>query len=134
MKDFDPAAHFEPQRIGLLDRVSQFAVVAARQALAQSGLSLSSELAERTAAIRAPVTDRSETIAVSGSIVSADAATGSWSLPFAAKPDTMICASASLPMKSSVRIQSPQKISWNKRPRMFPTVSACYGTRIAWRC
>jgi nodulation protein E len=51
VKDFDPAAHFEPQRIGLLDRVSQFAVVAARQALAQSGLSLSSELAERTAAI-----------------------------------------------------------------------------------
>jgi nodulation protein E len=51
VKDFDPAAHFEPQRIGLLDRVSQFAVVAARQALAQSGLSLRDGLAERTAAI-----------------------------------------------------------------------------------
>ena len=51
IKDFDPASHFEPQRIGLLDRVSQFAVVAARQALAQSGLSLRDGLAERTAAI-----------------------------------------------------------------------------------
>lgn len=51
VKDFDPTAHFEPQRIGLLDRVSQFAVVAARQALAQSGLSLRDGLAERTAAI-----------------------------------------------------------------------------------
>jgi nodulation protein E len=51
VKDFDPAAHFDPQRVGLLDRVSQFAVVAARQALAQSGLSLCDGLAERTAAI-----------------------------------------------------------------------------------
>jgi nodulation protein E len=51
VKDFDPAAHFEPQRMGLLDRVSQFAVVAARQALAQSGLSLRDGLAERTAVI-----------------------------------------------------------------------------------
>jgi nodulation protein E len=51
VKDFDPAAHFDPQRVGLLDRVSQFAVVAARQALAQSGLSLRDGLAERTAAI-----------------------------------------------------------------------------------
>ncbi len=51
VKDFDSAAHFDPQRIGLLDRVSQFAVVAARQALAQSGLSLRDGLAERTAAI-----------------------------------------------------------------------------------
>ncbi len=49
--DFDPTLHFDAQRIGLLDRVSQFAVVAARQALAQSGLSLSNGLAERTAAI-----------------------------------------------------------------------------------
>ena len=48
---FDPLAHFDPKLIGLLDRVSQFAVVAARQALAQSGLSLTGELAERTASI-----------------------------------------------------------------------------------
>jgi nodulation protein E len=51
VKNFDPTLYFEPQRVGLLDRVSQFAVVAAREALAQSGLSLSGELAERTAAI-----------------------------------------------------------------------------------
>jgi nodulation protein E len=49
--DFDPALHFEPQQIGSLDRVSQFAVVAAKQALAQSGLVLRDGLAERTAAI-----------------------------------------------------------------------------------
>jgi nodulation protein E len=48
---FDPAAHFEPSQILLLDRVSQFAIVAARQAVSQSGLALRGELAERTAAI-----------------------------------------------------------------------------------
>ncbi len=51
VKDFDPAAHFEASPLLLLDRVSQFAVVAARQAVAQSGLALKDELAERTAAI-----------------------------------------------------------------------------------
>jgi nodulation protein E len=51
VKDFDPAAHFESSQILLLDRVSQFAVVAARQALSQSGLVIGGELAERTAAI-----------------------------------------------------------------------------------
>ena len=35
---FDPAAHFEPRRIALLDRSSQLALVAARQAMAQAGL------------------------------------------------------------------------------------------------
>ena len=35
---FDPAAHFEPRRVALLDRSSQFALVAARQAMAQAGL------------------------------------------------------------------------------------------------
>jgi nodulation protein E len=51
VKGFDSAAHFEPSQILLLDRVSQFAVVAAREAVSQSGLELSGELAERTAAI-----------------------------------------------------------------------------------
>jgi nodulation protein E len=51
VKGFDPAAHFESSQILLLDRVSQFAVVAARQAVSQSGLALRGELAERTAAI-----------------------------------------------------------------------------------
>ncbi len=35
---FDPAQHFAPRQLPLLDRVSQLGVVAARQALAQSGL------------------------------------------------------------------------------------------------
>ena len=51
VKGFDPTLHFARQQIGLLDRVSQFAVVVARQALAQARLSLQDGLAERTAAI-----------------------------------------------------------------------------------
>ena len=51
VKDFDPSAHFESQQISVLDRVSQFAVVAARQAVTQSRLSLTDALAERTATI-----------------------------------------------------------------------------------
>jgi len=51
VKDFDAAAHFDKSQLLLLDRVSQFAVVAARQAVKQSGLDLQGELAERTAAI-----------------------------------------------------------------------------------
>ncbi len=51
VKDFDPAAHFERGQLPLLDRVSQFAVVAARQAIKQAGLDLQGETAERTAAI-----------------------------------------------------------------------------------
>lgn len=51
VKGFDPTAHFDPSQLLLLDRVSQFAVVAARQAVTQSGLTLRDELAERTAAI-----------------------------------------------------------------------------------
>jgi nodulation protein E len=35
---FDPAAHFPPARLVLLDRVSQFALVAAREAVAQAGI------------------------------------------------------------------------------------------------
>ena len=51
VKGFEPAAHFESSQLPLIDRVSQFAVVAARQAVSQSGLALRDELAERTAAI-----------------------------------------------------------------------------------
>ncbi len=51
IRDFDAAAHFDSKQIGLLDRVSQFAVVAAREALAQSGLTLTDELSENVAAI-----------------------------------------------------------------------------------
>jgi nodulation protein E len=51
VKDFVPADHFDTRQIGFLDRVSQFAVVAAREAIAQSGLSFRDGLGERTAAI-----------------------------------------------------------------------------------
>jgi nodulation protein E len=51
VKSFDPAAHFESSQVLLLDRVSQFAIVAARQAVSQSGISLGGKLAEQTAAI-----------------------------------------------------------------------------------
>jgi nodulation protein E len=51
VKGFEPAAHFESSQLSLLDRVSQFAIVAARQAVGQSGLALRGEIAERTAAI-----------------------------------------------------------------------------------
>jgi nodulation protein E len=51
VSDFVPADHFDVRQLGALDRVSQFAVVAARQAIKQSGLSFAGELGERTAAI-----------------------------------------------------------------------------------
>jgi nodulation protein E len=39
VKGFDPVAHFERRRIAMLDRTSLLAVVAAREAMAQAGLS-----------------------------------------------------------------------------------------------
>ena len=52
VRGFDPAAHFEHKRLPLLDRVSQFALVAAREAVAQSGIDFSvGNLGERTACI-----------------------------------------------------------------------------------
>jgi len=51
IKDFDPKAHFESKRIGVLDRVSQLGVVAAREALRDSGLDLTERLTEQTATI-----------------------------------------------------------------------------------
>ncbi|NNM82327.1 MAG: beta-ketoacyl-[acyl-carrier-protein] synthase family protein [Burkholderiales bacterium] len=41
--DFDPSAHFNRMKLGSLDRFSQFALVAAREAFADSGLALSEE-------------------------------------------------------------------------------------------
>lgn len=49
--DFDPAAHFESGMLALYDRATQFALVAAREAVAQSGLDFRQGLAARTAAI-----------------------------------------------------------------------------------
>jgi nodulation protein E len=52
VRDFDPLAHFDAKRIILLDRVSQFALLAAREAVAQSGLDFRAESrGERTACI-----------------------------------------------------------------------------------
>ena len=51
VKGFDPTKHFGERELPILDRVSQFSVVAARQAVAQSGLSFEGELSEQTATI-----------------------------------------------------------------------------------
>lgn len=48
---FDPKRHFEAKRVGLLDRFSQLGVVAAREALQESGLDFSGALGESTATI-----------------------------------------------------------------------------------
>jgi nodulation protein E len=49
--DFDPAAHFTERDLILLERFAQFAVVAAREAVAQSGLKFEGDLADRTAVV-----------------------------------------------------------------------------------
>ncbi|MCW2235869.1 beta-ketoacyl-[acyl-carrier-protein] synthase family protein [Azospirillum canadense] len=51
VRGFDPAAHFDARRLGLLDRGSQFALVAARQAVEASGLGFDGPLGLRTATI-----------------------------------------------------------------------------------
>lgn len=51
VRGFDPKAHFTPKQAGLMDRFTQFAVVAAREAITGAGLSFDGEAAERTAAI-----------------------------------------------------------------------------------
>ena len=49
--DFDPSQHFDPKRQGLLDRFSQFAVVAARAAVKDAQLELTEEIALQAATI-----------------------------------------------------------------------------------
>jgi len=51
VKGFDPQAHFDRGQLPLLDRFSQFALVAARQALAESGIALAGGLEAETAVI-----------------------------------------------------------------------------------
>ncbi len=51
LKGYEPTAHFDEKRLVLLDPVSQYALVAAREALAQSGLAFDESLAERTAVV-----------------------------------------------------------------------------------
>jgi nodulation protein E len=49
--DYDPLKFFEQKRLGILDRVSQFALIAAREAVNQSGLNFREGIGERTACI-----------------------------------------------------------------------------------
>jgi len=52
VRGYDPLKYFDSKRLILLDRVSQFALIAAREAVAQSGLTFSeSNIGERTACI-----------------------------------------------------------------------------------
>jgi nodulation protein E len=51
VKGFDPLEHFDDRQIMTLDRVSQFAVVAAREAIAQAAITFDRDLSLRTATI-----------------------------------------------------------------------------------
>src|SRR5690348_191435 len=52
VRDYDPLAHFDEKKLLLLDRVSQFALVAAREAMAQAGLEFrESGIGRRTACV-----------------------------------------------------------------------------------
>jgi len=52
LKGFDPTAHFDGTRLGLLDRTAQMTLVAAREAVAQAGIDFTSgNLARRTATV-----------------------------------------------------------------------------------
>jgi len=51
VRDYDPAQHFEPARADLLDRFAQFALIAARQAIRDSGIVFTPELSQRTAIV-----------------------------------------------------------------------------------
>ncbi len=51
IKGLDPAAHFERGQLPLLDRFTQIALIAARQAFAQSGLTMTDTLALRAGVV-----------------------------------------------------------------------------------
>ncbi len=51
VKGFDPAAHFDPPKLSLLDRFAQFALVSAREAVRNSGIEWDFRTKERTAII-----------------------------------------------------------------------------------
>jgi len=48
---FEPQEYFEKRQLGMLDRFSQFGLVAAREAVADSGISFEGEAGERSASI-----------------------------------------------------------------------------------
>src|SRR5579862_3132130 len=49
--DYNPTAYFDDKEIGLLDRFAQFGVIAAREAVKDSGLEWNRELGESTAIV-----------------------------------------------------------------------------------
>jgi nodulation protein E len=51
VRNYDPAQHFEPGQADLLDRFAQFALIAARQAIGDSGIVFTPELGQRTAIV-----------------------------------------------------------------------------------
>jgi nodulation protein E len=51
VKNYDHGAHFAGSQVDLLDRFAQFALVAAREAIADSGLRFCSDLKRRTAVV-----------------------------------------------------------------------------------
>ena len=51
VRGYDPACHFDPKSVDLLDRFAQFAVLAAREALRDSGAVWTPELRETTAVV-----------------------------------------------------------------------------------
>lgn len=51
VKDYDEAAHFNRQQIALYDRFTQFALLSARQAIAQAGLTFHGPLADRSGVV-----------------------------------------------------------------------------------
>jgi nodulation protein E len=51
VRDFDPSQHFNSKRLGMLDRFSQFAVVAARAAVQDAQLHITEEMALEAATI-----------------------------------------------------------------------------------
>ena len=51
VKDYDPLKHFDEKIAAPMDRVAQFGVIAAREAIAHSGLTFDGALSERTACI-----------------------------------------------------------------------------------
>src|SRR5579871_495081 len=51
VRNYDPIRYFDEKEIGLLDRFAQFGAIAAREAVAGSGLSWTEELRENTAIV-----------------------------------------------------------------------------------
>ncbi|MCV6595678.1 MAG: beta-ketoacyl-[acyl-carrier-protein] synthase family protein [Mangrovicoccus sp.] len=51
VRDYDPELHFNRQQIALYDRFTQFTLLSAREAIAQSGLSFAGDLAGRTGVV-----------------------------------------------------------------------------------